>query len=40
MRYRTAVILGVVLIGGMFLFPAAAFAVFPALKGEPESLFF
>jgi hypothetical protein len=33
MRYRTAAVLAVVLIGGMFSLPAAAFAVFPTLKG-------
>jgi hypothetical protein len=31
-RYRTAAILAAVLIGGMFCFPAAVFAVFPAMK--------
>jgi len=33
MRYRSAAILAAVLIGGMFCLPAAAFAVFPTLKG-------
>ena len=33
MRYRTAAILAVVLIGGMFCLPVAAFVVFPTLKG-------
>ncbi|HTW59983.1 MAG TPA: hypothetical protein VMD99_17790 [Terriglobales bacterium] len=40
MRFRTAAILSVVLIGGMFLLPAAVLAVFlPSLKqGLPNPL--
>ena len=32
MRYKTAAILAVIIIGGMFCLPAVVFAVFPTMK--------
>jgi hypothetical protein len=38
-RFRTAAILSVVLIGGMFAFPTVVFGAFPSLgEGSPNSV--